>query len=54
MEHCQDEEPDRQPSGDEDFYCESRLGINEIRMMYDSICFYLSIWPGPPTRPDQE
>ena len=54
MEHCQDEEPDRQPSGDEDFYCESRLGINEIRMMYDSICFYLSIWPGPPTRPEEE
>ncbi len=53
MEHCQDE-PDREPSGDEEFYCESRLGINEVRMMYDSICFYLSIWPGPPQRPPEE
>ena len=23
-------------------------------MMYDSICFYLSIWPGPPDRPPEE
>ncbi len=53
MEHCQDE-PDREPSGDEEFYCESRLGINEVRMMYDSVCFYMSIWPGPPARPEQE
>ena len=54
MAHCQDEEPEWESTGDDEFWCESRLGINEVRMMYDSICFYLSIWPGPPARPQEE
>ena len=54
MAHCQDEEPEWEPTRDDEFWCESRMGINEVRMMYDSICFYLSIWPGPPTRPEEE
>ena len=54
MAHCQDEEPEWEPARDDEFWCESRMGINEVRMMYDSICFYLSIWPGPPTRPEEE
>ena len=28
--------------------------INEVRMLYDSLSFYSSIWPGPPARPDAE
>ena len=54
MAHCQDEESEWEPARDDEFWCESRMGINEVRMMYDSICFYLSIWPGPPTRPEEE
>ena len=49
-----DEEPEWEPTEDDEFWCESKLGINEVRMMYDSICFYLSIWPGPPTRPPED
>ena len=48
MAHCQDD------SEDEEFFVDSRMGIHEVRMLYDSICFYLSIWPGPPVRPEQE
>ena len=55
MAHCQDEEPEWESSNDEqEFWCESRMGIQETRMMFDSVCFYLSIWPGPPVRPEEE
>ena len=49
------DEPDwDQPQGEEEFWCESKMGINEVRMMYDSVSFYISIWPGPPTSPPTE
>ena len=41
-------------SNEEDFFVESKMGINEVRMLYDSLSFYSSIWPGPPDRPDAE
>ena len=54
MAHCQDEPEWKPQNDDEQWWCESRMGINETRMMYDSISYYLSIWPGPPQRPEQE
>ena len=47
------DEPEWEAS-DDDFFVESKMGINEVRMLYDSLSFYSSIWPGPPTRPDAE
>jgi hypothetical protein len=49
MAHCQDE-----PESDEEFFVDSRMGIHEVRMLYDSLTFYRSIWPGPPARPEEE
>ena len=49
------EEPEWESSSDEeDFFVESKMGINEVRMLYDTLSFYSSIWPGPPTRPNAE
>ena len=43
MAHCQDEPEWKPQNDDEQWWCESRMGINETRMMYDSISYYLSI-----------
>ena len=49
------DEPEWESSSDEeDFFVESKMGINEVRMLYDSLSFYQSIWPGPPARPEAE
>ena len=55
---CHDENSEWQPPNNEDgeWWCESRMGINETRMMYNSISYYLHIWPGPSeyNRPPEE
>ena len=51
---CHEEEPEWVPSEDREWWCESRMGIQETRMMFDSISYYLSVWPGPPERPAEE
>ena len=49
------EEPEWESSSDEeDFFVESKMGINEVRMLYDTLSFYYSIWPGQPARHDEE
>ena len=48
------EEPEWEASDDKDFFVESKMGIDEVRMLYDCLSFYCSIWPGPPARPDAE
>jgi hypothetical protein len=49
------EEYDYNPPEDNlEWWCEWKLNIREIRMIYDSINYYSSIWPGPPERPEQE
>ena len=30
------------------------MGIDEIRLLYDHICYSLKMWPGSPARPPEE
>ena len=30
------------------------MGIDEIRLLYDHICYSLKMWPGSPARPAEE
>jgi len=39
---------------DEDWYCEFRMGIQDVKALYSSICFALESWPGSPRRPAEE
>lgn len=39
---------------DEDWYCEIKIGIQEVRMMYSHTCYALDMWPGSPARPADE
>ena len=46
------EEYDYNPPEDNlEWWCEWKLNIREIRMIYDSINYYSSIWPGQPEIP---
>ncbi len=38
----------------DNWYCETRMGIEETRLMYSWICFSLEMWPGSPKRPIEE
>jgi len=42
------------PEDNLEWWCEWKLNIRELRMIYDSINYYSNIWPGPPERPEQE
>ena len=44
------------PDKDDDleWWAETRMNIQDVRSMYSSINYYLSIWPGEPDRPKGE
>jgi len=42
------------PEDNLEWWCEWKLNIRELRMIYDSINYYSNIWPGPPERPKEE
>ena len=49
------EEYDFIPSEDNmEWWCQWKMNIKDVRMVYSSIDYYSSIWPGPPERPDEE
>jgi len=38
----------------DEWHCEIGLGINEVRMMYDILDYFIETWPGSPRRPANE
>ena len=42
------------PDDNMEWWCQWRMNIKDVRMVYSSIDYYSSIWPGPPTRPQEE
>ena len=42
------------PDDNMEWWCEWKMNIKDVRMVYSSIDYYSSIWPGPPTRPEEE
>ena len=39
---------------EEEWYCEFKMGIHDVRSLYSSISFALEMWPGSPRRPLEE
>ena len=39
---------------DLDWWAEHRMNIQDVRGFYNSITYYLKIWPGEPDRPEAE
>tara|TARA_Y100000310_G_C20414901_1_gene683828 strand:- start:488 stop:742 length:255 start_codon:yes stop_codon:yes gene_type:complete len=39
---------------DEEWLLEMHMGIDEIRLLYDHICYSIETWPGSPRRPPEE
>ena len=39
---------------DEEWFCEVRLGIYDVKSLYAVICYSLETWPGSPARPAEE
>tara|TARA_B100002019_G_scaffold91961_1_gene79303 strand:+ start:64253 stop:64450 length:198 start_codon:yes stop_codon:yes gene_type:complete len=39
---------------DNEFYCEWKMGIHELRAFYDHLCYSIKMWPGSPARPVEE
>ena len=37
-----------------DWYCQMNMGIDELRVFYDHICYSIEVWPGSPRRPAEE
>lgn len=37
-----------------DWYVQLNMGIDELRMFYDHICYSVKTWPGSPARPAEE
>ena len=42
------------PDDNMEWWCQWKMNIKDVRMVYSSIDYYSSIWPGPPTRPEEE
>ena len=42
------------PDDNMEWWCEWKMNIKDVRMVYSSIDYYTSIWPGPPTSPEEE
>jgi hypothetical protein len=40
--------------GEDEWFCSINCGIDEIRMMYNHICYAIESWPGSPKRPVDE
>tara|TARA_B100001059_G_scaffold72425_1_gene69618 strand:+ start:668 stop:898 length:231 start_codon:yes stop_codon:yes gene_type:complete len=49
-----DEFDDYDPLEEMDWYVQLNMGINELRLFYDHICYSIEIWPGSPARPAEE
>jgi hypothetical protein len=39
---------------DEEWYCETKMGIYECRMMLNHLEYAIKMWPGAPARPAEE
>ena len=37
-----------------DWFCSMNMGIEELRVFYDHICYSIEVWPGSPRRPAEE
>ena len=42
------------PDDNMEWWCEWKMNIKDVRMVYSSIDYYSTIWPGPPDRPEEE
>ena len=42
------------PDDNMEWWCEWKMNIKDVRMVYSSIDYYSRIWPGPPDRPEEE
>ena len=45
------EEPD---FDSEEWMCEFRMGIRELRMLHSHLLYSIEVWPGSPRRPTEE
>ena len=43
-----EEDPDDKP------FIQANFGINDVRLVYNSVSFFLENWPGSPPRPPEE
>ena len=39
---------------EEEWMLTMHMGIDEVRMLYDHICYSIKMWPGAPARPVEE
>tara|TARA_A200000159_G_scaffold55428_1_gene51313 strand:- start:34258 stop:34467 length:210 start_codon:yes stop_codon:yes gene_type:complete len=39
---------------EEEFYCEFKMGIRELRALYSHLEYAIKMWPGAPARPYEE
>jgi hypothetical protein len=39
---------------DSDWYATFAMPIEEIRLLYDHVCYAIKTWPGSPARPPEE
>lgn len=37
-----------------DWFCTMNMGIREVRVLYNHICYAIETWPGSPRRPPEE
>ena len=37
-----------------DWYCSMNMGIDEVRLMYQHVCYAIETWPGSPACPPEE
>ena len=49
-----DKVPEYNRDDDLEWWAEHRMGIRDVRALHNSLNYYLSIWPGPPERPEDE
>tara|TARA_B100000287_G_C20056533_1_gene552628 strand:- start:150 stop:404 length:255 start_codon:yes stop_codon:yes gene_type:complete len=42
------------PDDNMEWWCQWKMNIKDVRMVYSSIDYYSTIWPGPPERPEEE
>ena len=47
-------QPQEDPQHDGEWYCTFSMGIDEVRLLYSTICYAFETWPGAPKRPYEE
>ena len=47
-------QPQEDPRDDGEWYCTFSMGIDEVRLLYSTICYAFETWPGAPKRPVEE